>query len=145
ARGRDGAQRDRRGIASGLRNRTRGHGRETGGRAVSRAAADAGQARHAAPTATHRGKYGPMNDQASDGDEHGPSAGPVRSRSRRRSLRLVLLVAVPLLVGLVSALVYLKGGRFVETDNAYVKADKVPLGAEVSGTITEVLVDENEK
>jgi membrane fusion protein (multidrug efflux system) len=86
-----------------------------------------------------------MSDPVRHGEEHAPSADQVHPPSRRRSLRLVLLIAVPLLVGLVSALVYLKGGRYVETDNAYVKADKVPLGAEVSGTIIEVLVDENEQ
>jgi membrane fusion protein (multidrug efflux system) len=40
--------------------------------------------------------------------------------------------------------VYLRGGRYVETDNAYVKADKVPVSAEVSGPIKEVLVLENQ-
>ncbi|MBZ0092895.1 MAG: HlyD family secretion protein, partial [Sulfuricellaceae bacterium] len=38
----------------------------------------------------------------------------------------------------------LKGGRYVETDNAYVKADKVPVSADVSGTIKEVFVRENQ-
>ena len=62
---------------------------------------------------------------------------------RRRALRWVLLVVVPLLVALVSALMWLHGGRFVETDNAFVQADKVPVSAEVSGAVTEVLVPEN--
>ena len=67
-----------------------------------------------------------------------------REPKRRRPLRFVLLVAVPLLVAVVVLIVYLTGGRYVETDNAYVKADKVPVSAQVSGKVKEVLVEENE-
>ena len=63
---------------------------------------------------------------------------------KRRLKRLMLLVGVPLVAALVIAIVYLKGGRYVETDNAYVKADKVPVSAEVSGMVKEVLVQENQ-
>jgi membrane fusion protein (multidrug efflux system) len=58
--------------------------------------------------------------------------------------RLILLVVVPLTVILAIGIVYLKGGRTVETDNAYVKADMVPVSADVSGTIKQVLVRENQ-
>jgi membrane fusion protein (multidrug efflux system) len=57
---------------------------------------------------------------------------------------VLLLIVVPLLVAVAGVAVYLKGGRFVETDNAYVKADKVPVSAEVSGTVLEVAVAENQ-
>lgn len=66
-----------------------------------------------------------------------------RPRNRRLK-RLVLLVVVPLIAALVVLVIYLKGGRYVETDNAYVKADKVPVSAEVSGAVKEVLVQENQ-
>lgn len=46
---------------------------------------------------------------------------------KRRLKRLILLVVVPLIAALVVGVVYLKGGRYVETDNAYIKADKVPV------------------
>lgn len=68
---------------------------------------------------------------------------PLR-RSGRRLTRLVLLVVVPAVALLAVAVVYLTGGRYVETDNAYVKADKVPVSAEVAGMVTAVLVDENQ-
>lgn len=58
--------------------------------------------------------------------------------------RLILLVVVPSIAALAVGVVYLRSGRYVETDNAYVKADKVPISAEVSGTVREVLVNENE-
>lgn len=64
--------------------------------------------------------------------------------SKHRLKRLILLVVVPLIAALAVGVVYLKSGRYVETDNAYIKADKVPVSAQVSGTVTEVLVDENQ-
>ncbi len=63
---------------------------------------------------------------------------------RRRALRWTLLVVVPLVALVVGAVVWLLGGRYVETDNAFVKADKVPVSAEVSGAVVEVLVRENQ-
>ena len=62
----------------------------------------------------------------------------------RRTRRVFLLVVVPALLLLVAGLVYLHGGRYVETEDAYVKADKVPVSAEVSGAIQDVLVAENQ-
>ena len=67
-----------------------------------------------------------------------------RGRPRRRVVRLLLLVVLPVIVLLVAGVVYLRGGRTVETDNAYVKADMVPISAELSGTIKEVLVEANQ-
>jgi membrane fusion protein (multidrug efflux system) len=66
-------------------------------------------------------------------------------RSRRRLTRLILLVAVPAIALIGAGAVYLSGGRYVETDNAYVKADKVPVSAEVPGMVTEVLVEDNQR
>ena len=63
---------------------------------------------------------------------------------RVRLRRLVLLVVVPLLIGVIGLIVYLKGGRYVDTDDAYLKADIVPVSAEISGTVAKVLVSENQ-
>lgn len=73
-----------------------------------------------------------------------PVAGAANGNARRRALRRLLLVIVPLVAAVAATGVYLHGGRFVETDNAYVKADKVPVSAEVSGAVAEVLVQENQ-
>ncbi|MCG2586389.1 HlyD family secretion protein [Massilia sp. TS11] len=62
----------------------------------------------------------------------------------RARLRLVLLVLLPLLAAIGGGLFWLHGGRYVETDNAYVKADMVPVGADVAGSVREVFVRENE-
>ena len=65
-------------------------------------------------------------------------------KPRRRWLRGLLLLLGPLLFVTIGGYFYISGGRYVETDNAYVKADKVSLSAQVSGAITTVLVAENE-
>jgi len=58
----------------------------------------------------------------------------------RRLLRAVLLLAVPLLVLAGAALVWERGGRYVTTENAYVKADIVQIAPEVAGRVQEVAV-----
>ena len=76
-----------------------------------------------------------MTDSAASPDA------PARSK---RGRRLVLLVVVPLVLLATVVAVYLHGGRYVTTDNAYVRADKVPVSAEVSGRVEQVLVAENQ-
>src|SRR5689334_19237972 len=58
---------------------------------------------------------------------------------RTRNLtRPVLMIGGVVLVALIAAYVWLTGGRFVSTDDAYVQAQKVTMSAEVSGAVTEV-------
>ncbi len=65
--------------------------------------------------------------------------------ARRRLLRrVVLLVVIPVLALVTGIAIYLHGGRYVETENAYLKATKTPLSSEVSAPVTAVLVRENE-
>jgi membrane fusion protein (multidrug efflux system) len=71
-------------------------------------------------------------------------AEPARRSVARRLLRFVLLVVVPALALAGGAAWWLAGGGYAETDNAYVKADKIPVSAEVSGTVRTVLVRENQ-
>jgi len=60
------------------------------------------------------------------------------------SQRFVLLVAIPSTIVLIAMIIYVFGGRYIETENAYVKAEKAPISAQVSGVIKEVLVKENQ-
>lgn len=69
---------------------------------------------------------------------------PSTPNAARLRKRRVLLIAVPVTALLVIGGLYLHGGRMVETDNAYVKADKVPVSAEVHGPVTQVMVEENQ-
>ena len=57
-----------------------------------------------------------------------------------RSLRPLLLVAVPALVLAGALMLWLKGGRYATTENAYVKADIAQVASEVPGRIVEVRV-----
>jgi membrane fusion protein (multidrug efflux system) len=66
------------------------------------------------------------------------------SEPQRSALRPVLLVSGPLLLALVGGWFWLTSGRFVGTEDAYVKADKVILGAEVAGSIAAITVRENQ-
>ena len=60
--------------------------------------------------------------------------------SRTRLLRLVTLVGVPLLVAAGGLVAWQHGGRYVSTENAYVKADIAQIAPEVSGRVIEVAV-----
>jgi len=52
---------------------------------------------------------------------------------------------LPALVVLASLFVWLSSGRFVTTDNAYVKGDRAQIATELSGIIVEVPVQENQR
>lgn len=67
----------------------------------------------------------------------------VPSRSKRQ-LRYPLLLLGPIVVAIAASYFYFTGGRYVATENAYVKADKVMISAEISGLISEVAVRENQ-
>ena len=62
----------------------------------------------------------------------------------RRALRVVLLALAPLAAALVGLYFYATGGRFVTTENAYVKSDKVAVSTDVAGRVAEVLVADNQ-
>jgi membrane fusion protein (multidrug efflux system) len=69
----------------------------------------------------------------------------IEKHVEKRKTRRVLLVVLPLVVVLVSVFVYMKGGRYVETDNAYIQSDITTINAEVSGAIKSISVKENER
>lgn len=69
---------------------------------------------------------------------------PPAPPAARRNLRRTLLIAGPLLALAVGLYAWLTGGRYVDTDNAYVKAEKVAVSARVSGPIAAVAVAENQ-
>jgi membrane fusion protein (multidrug efflux system) len=72
------------------------------------------------------------------------AAAPGKPPKRRRWVRTVLLIAGPLAVVVIGAYMYFRAGRFIETDNAYVKADVAIVAAEVAGPIVSVAVRENQ-
>jgi membrane fusion protein (multidrug efflux system) len=74
-----------------------------------------------------------------------PPRPSVRERLTRALLRTILLVAIPAVAVLVGAYYWAIGGRFIETDNAYVRADKVDVSPEISGRVTSVAVNTNQQ
>lgn len=60
------------------------------------------------------------------------------------SRRFILLAVVPFVCLLLAILIIIFNGRYVETENAYVKADKIPISSQVSGVVKELLVKENQ-
>jgi membrane fusion protein (multidrug efflux system) len=58
--------------------------------------------------------------------------------------RLILLVVLPLLAAAAGLTVYLMGGRYISTDNAYVGAQKVLITPDVAGKISRIDVVEGQ-
>jgi len=78
-----------------------------------------------------------MSDQSS----------PPRSARRpwfRRLTRVGLLGLGPLVLLAAASYFYVTGGRYVSTDDAFIKADKTTISADVAGRIVQVLVKEND-
>jgi membrane fusion protein (multidrug efflux system) len=67
------------------------------------------------------------------------------SALRRGRVRRLLLWVVPAIVVVAGVWWYGSGGRYVETDNSYVKQDRVDVAAQVGGEVRAVLVRENER
>ena len=65
-------------------------------------------------------------------------------RLRAPSLRVTLMLIIPALAAVVGLSVYLLGGRYVSTDNAYVGAQKVLITPEVSGKVVRIAVIEGQ-
>lgn len=73
------------------------------------------------------------------------SAGPAPAKSLGRRLRRGLLLGFgPLLVVAAGAYYYVTSARYVTTENAYVKMEKIAISADVSGHVQHVGVRENE-
>ena len=74
-----------------------------------------------------------------------PPAAPVEAAPKKKgSRRLVLMIAVPLVLVLGGAYFWLNGGRYQDTDNAYVQQAKVSLSADIAGRVASVKVGENQ-
>ena len=59
-------------------------------------------------------------------------------------LRGGLLIGGPVLIAIAGLYFYVTSGRYITTENAYVKADLIIVTAEVSGRVTDVSVQDNQ-
>jgi membrane fusion protein (multidrug efflux system) len=63
---------------------------------------------------------------------------------KRRNLRMILLVVVPAIAAAAGLGIYLTGGRYISTDNAYVGAQKVLITPDISGKVSRIVVREGQ-
>src|SRR5215468_3735670 len=72
------------------------------------------------------------------------SANGLFARIGRKRLRTILLVGLPAIVLVIGLGIYLSGGRYISTDNAYVGAQKVLITPDISGKIVKVAIREGQ-
>lgn len=81
--------------------------------------------------------------------EQAPPAADTRKKPLsgrlNRTRRLILLVIIPAIAAAIGLAVYLSGGRYMTTDNAYVGAQKVLVTPDISGKIAKVVVREGQR
>ncbi len=65
-------------------------------------------------------------------------------RMRRQAMRLTLMLLGPVAAVAIGLYLYLGGGRFVESDNAYVQANKVAVAPLIAGNVTAIKVRDNQ-
>ncbi|WP_174299716.1 HlyD family secretion protein [Caulobacter sp. S45] len=75
-----------------------------------------------------------------------PSSGALRTSTRLRAQgwRLPLLILAPVLILLLALYLYLNGGRYAATDDAYVQSARATVASNVPGQVVEIDVRENQ-
>lgn len=87
----------------------------------------------------------PESKTSSDTTPETPAKSGLRARLGGKRLRSLLLVGLPLLALIAGGAVYLMGGRYISTDNAYVGAQKVLITPDISGKVINVAVREGQQ
>lgn len=67
------------------------------------------------------------------------------TEQKKNMTRKILLIGGPLVVLVVSGWMYFTGGRYMTTENAYVKTDIISVVPEVSGRLTQVNIIDNQQ
>ncbi len=87
-----------------------------------------------------------MNAQQSIPDTTNPDSAPQIQAGKSVKLRRVLLMlGLPVFLGVMGLGVYLAGGRYATTDNAYTKADVISIRPQVAGQVIQRFVSENQQ
>lgn len=85
-----------------------------------------------------------MNDSVADVPSESLAEAPPNDLRARR-LRRPLMIAGPVLVLGVAAFLYVTGGRYESTDDAYVRAAQIVISANVAGRVSEIAVRDNQQ
>ena len=80
-------------------------------------------------------------DATATGDA--PPVAPSPARGWRQRLRLPLMILGPVVVLVAGGWLYLTGGRYESTDDAYVESARVAISANVAGRVSELDVRDN--
>jgi membrane fusion protein (multidrug efflux system) len=86
----------------------------------------------------------PESKTSPDASTGAPAKAGVFAAAGRKRLRTLLLIVLPSLAVLIGLGVYLMGGRYISTDNAYVGAQKVLITPDISGKVIDVAVREGQ-
>jgi len=86
----------------------------------------------------------PESKTSPDASSDAPAKAGLFAGAGRKRLRTLLLIVLPSLAVLIGAGVYLMGGRYISTDNAYVGAQKVLITPDISGKVIDVAVREGQ-
>jgi membrane fusion protein (multidrug efflux system) len=78
------------------------------------------------------------------GASEAPAKAGLFTRLGRNRLRMILLIVLPATAALIGLVIYMLGGRYITTDNAYVGAQKVLITPDVSGKIVHIAVREGQ-
>ncbi len=73
-----------------------------------------------------------------------PEGRPKRRSLGARLFRLVLLALGPLLILVLGLQYYIAAGRYISTENAFLKSDKIAVSTEVSGHVAAVEINQND-
>ncbi|MEH6757284.1 MAG: HlyD family secretion protein [Parasphingorhabdus sp.] len=88
---------------------------------------------------------GPFNDNMEFEELSVETDKPTRKSGPKHILKWFGMLSVPVVLIALGAYYYISSGRYVSTDNAYVKQDIVSISPEVGGRIIEVAVQENQQ
>ena len=82
---------------------------------------------------------------AQTGQDQGAAPKKPVKRFMRRATRAMLLLAVPICVLMAGAYWFMTSGRYVSTENAYVKTEIIAVSPSIDGRVVDVLVADNER
>jgi membrane fusion protein (multidrug efflux system) len=85
-----------------------------------------------------------MTDSDSDPSTPAAETPAASSSAPRNKLRRPLMIAGPALVLVVAGFMYVTGGRYESTDDAYIRAARTTISANVAGRVSEIAVRDNQ-
>jgi membrane fusion protein (multidrug efflux system) len=86
----------------------------------------------------------PESKTSPDTSTEAPAKSGRFTRPTGKRLRNILLIGIPALAIIVGGGIYLMGGRYISTDNAYVGAQKVLITPDISGKVINVAIKEGQ-